>query len=59
MKLVIIESTFAGDRLRNIAYARAAMKDWLDRGEAPLASHLLTRKRAFWMTMSRTKGFSA
>lgn len=41
MKRVIIESPFAGDTERNIAYARAAMKDCLQRGEAPYASHLL------------------
>jgi hypothetical protein len=38
---VIIESPFAGDVGRNIAYARAAMRDCLLRGEAPIASHLL------------------
>jgi hypothetical protein len=41
MKLVIIESPFAGDVERNIAYARKALLDSLERGEAPLASHLL------------------
>lgn len=41
MKLVIIESPFAGDIARNIAYARACMRDSLARGEAPFASHLL------------------
>lgn len=41
MKLVIIESPFAGDVERNIEYARAAMADCLHRGEAPYASHLL------------------
>lgn len=40
-KLVIIESPFAGDVHRNIEYARLALKDALDRGEAPFASHLL------------------
>ncbi|MBJ6983979.1 hypothetical protein [Luteimonas sp. MC1750] len=38
---VIIESPFAGDVPRNESYARAALKDCLLRGEAPLASHLL------------------
>lgn len=41
---VILESPFAGDdeaRERHVAYARAAMRDCLTRGEAPLASHLL------------------
>lgn len=41
MKLVILESPFAGDIERNIAYARAAVRDSLSRGEAPIASHLL------------------
>lgn len=40
-RLVIIESPYAGDVQRNEAYARAALKDCLLRGEAPLASHLL------------------
>ncbi|WP_178996870.1 DUF7768 domain-containing protein [Paenarthrobacter nitroguajacolicus] len=41
MKLVIIESPYAGDVPRNEAYARRALADSLARGEAPLASHLL------------------
>ena len=41
MKLVIIESPFAGDVEANIAYARMCMRDSLGRGEAPFASHLL------------------
>lgn len=41
MKLVIIESPFAGDVDKNKRYARAAMRDCLMRGEAPIASHLL------------------
>jgi len=38
---VIIESPFAGDFTKNIAYARECMRDSLSRGEAPFASHLL------------------
>ena len=38
---VIVESPYAGDVDRNVAYARAAMADCLARGEAPYASHLL------------------
>ena len=38
---VIIESPFAGDTEKHIAYARACVKDSIDRGEAPFASHLL------------------
>jgi hypothetical protein len=41
MKLVIIESPYAGDVETNVAYARACMRDSLNRGEAPIASHLL------------------
>ena len=41
MRLVIIESPYAGDVERNVAYARACMADCLRRGEAPFASHLL------------------
>lgn len=39
--LVIVESPYAGDVVRNVAYARACLRDSLRRGEAPLASHLL------------------
>lgn len=39
--VVIIESPYAGDIDKNVAYARAAMRDCLLRGEAPYASHLL------------------
>lgn len=38
---VIIESPFSGDVEANITYARAAVRDSLLRGEAPIASHLL------------------
>lgn len=41
MRLVILESPFAGDIIRNTRYARAAVRDSLLRGESPLASHLL------------------
>ena len=45
MKLVVIESPYSpsnGHTLEeNVEYARAAMRDSLDRGEAPYASHLL------------------
>lgn len=40
-KLVILESPYAGDPVRNVNYARACMRDCLLRGEAPMASHLL------------------
>ena len=41
MELVLLESPYAGDIERNIAYARMCMKDSFKRGEAPFASHLL------------------
>ena len=41
MRLVIIESPYAGNIEENIEYARAAVRDSLSRGEAPIASHLL------------------
>jgi len=41
MRRVILESPYAGDVLRNLAYARACMLDSLGKGEAPMASHLL------------------
>lgn len=41
MRLVIIESPFAGRKRRNIKYARRCVRDSLARGEAPIASHLL------------------
>lgn len=41
MRLVIVESPFAGDVERNVEYARLCVRDSLLRGEAPIASHLL------------------
>lgn len=41
MRLVIVESPFAGDVENNIIYARRAVRDCVLRGEAPIASHLL------------------
>ena len=41
LKLVLIESPFAGDVDTNIKYARACMRDSLYRGESPFAMHLL------------------
>lgn len=44
MKLVIIESPYAGNVDRNLRYLRACLKDSLQRGESPYASHgLLTQ----------------
>lgn len=41
MKLVIVESPYAGDIEANVAYAKRCVRDALTRGEAPIASHLL------------------
>jgi len=41
MRLVILESPYAGDVERNLEYGRACLADCLARGEAPIASHLL------------------
>jgi hypothetical protein len=41
VRLVIIESPYAGDVELNVRYARVCLRDCLLRGEAPLASHLL------------------
>lgn len=41
MHLVIIESPYAGNIEENVQYARLCVKDSLNRGEAPIASHLL------------------
>lgn len=41
MKLVILESPYSGDVERNLRYARRAVADSLEQGEAPIASHLL------------------
>lgn len=41
MRLVIVESPYAGDFDKNVAYARRCVHDALKRGEAPIASHLL------------------
>jgi hypothetical protein len=41
MRLVVVESPYAGDIEANVRYARACLADCLKRGEAPLASHLL------------------
>lgn len=40
-RCVIVESPYAGNVALNGAYARAAIRDCLRRGEAPFASHLL------------------
>lgn len=39
--IVVLESPYAGDVERNVAYARRCLRDSLMQGEAPIASHLL------------------
>ena len=41
MRRVILESPYRGDVVANLAYARKCLRDCLERGEAPIASHLL------------------
>ena len=41
MRRVVLESPYAGDIDRNVAYARRAVRHSLRLGEAPIASHLL------------------
>lgn len=41
LRRVIIESPYAGNVRRHVAYARAAVRDSIMRGEAPFASHLI------------------
>lgn len=41
MRLVIVESPYAGNVAENEEYARRCVRDSLSRGEAPIASHLL------------------
>lgn len=41
MRLVIVESPYAGDIETNTRYAQEALRDCILRGESPLASHLL------------------
>lgn len=41
MRLVLLESPYAGDVSGNLAYARRAMRDCLLRNESPMVSHAL------------------
>lgn len=44
MRLVVIESPYAGAYDVNLMYLRACLRDSLDRGESPIAGHgLLTQ----------------
>ena len=40
LRRVILESPYAGEAERNVAYARRCVRDCLQRNEAPIASHL-------------------
>ncbi len=62
MKLVIIESPYAGNVEENIKYAKACILDSLRRGEAPIASHLLYTQEGILrdgMELERLIGISA
>ena len=62
MKRVIVESPYAGDIERNIKYARKALADCFNRGEAPFASHLLYTQPQVLddnIPKERAKGISA
>lgn len=41
MRLAIIESPYRGDIERNLAYLRQCIRDSVQRGESPYASHLI------------------
>ena len=41
LRKVVIESPYAGNVEVHLAYARSCVADSLERGEAPIASHLL------------------
>jgi hypothetical protein len=57
---VIIESPYAGDVEKNIAYLKECMKDSFNRGEYPFASHLLyTQVLDDDITIERNLGISA
>lgn len=62
IKRVIIESPYAGDVESNTTYAREALSDSLQRGEAPLASHLLYTQKGVLndnIPNEREKGITA
>ncbi|WP_338341881.1 MULTISPECIES: DUF7768 domain-containing protein [unclassified Shinella] len=62
MRLVILESPYAGDVEANVAYARRCVRDSLMRGEAPIASHLLYTQPGILddsVTQERQQGIDA
>lgn len=48
MRRVVIESPYAGHVAINVAYAMRAVRDCIERGEAPIASHLLFTQRGLY-----------
>ncbi len=62
MKLVVVESPYAGKVERNVEYARRCLSDCLLRGEAPIASHLLYTQEGVLddeIPEERTRGIAA
>ncbi len=62
MKLVVIESPYAGDVDANVAYAKRCVMDCLHRGESPYASHLFFTQHGLLDDLNaaeRTQGIHA
>src|SRR5215831_6437670 len=65
MRLVIVESPYAGNpwrRFLNRHYARMCLRDCIERGEAPFASHLLYPQRGILRdgdAIERQRGIAA
>ncbi len=60
MRLVIIESPYAGDIVQNLSYAHRAVADCIRRGESPYASHImLTTALDDQAEAERMRGISA
>ncbi len=59
MRLVIIESPYAGAVETNVAYARAAVRDSLLRGEAPSRAIFSIPSPAFFATTLRPSASTA
>jgi len=62
MKLVIVESPYAGDIERNVEYARRCVRHSLSLGESPIASHLLYTQPGVlndWIPKERQWGIDA
>lgn len=62
MRLVDIESPYAGNVSQHVDYARQCVVDCLARGEAPIASHLLFTQDGIlrdWIPAERELGIAA